>query len=255
MSLPIQCKRLRQIREELNHTQSSFAEAMGIGSTTTEYERGRTKLNGELILRLLSDYNINPLWLYGESKQKHLDPRAKQACPSIVTVDNSGFENILMVNQKAAAGYAGNLDNQEFHKRLPAFSFPSPEYRNATFRCFQVEGYSMSPTILPDEWVITKALENLNQIKNNNIYVVVDTEGIRIKQVYNDPKTSHLALISINKEYEQEFLEYDKVLEVWEFHSKITKELVMDSEQYKLDMIYNDIKIIKDRIQGQNITT
>lgn len=248
MDLPIQCKRLRQIREELNHTQSSFAEALGVGSTTTEYERGRTKMHGELILRLLSDYNINPLWLYGESKQKHLNPRGKEASPTVVTVDASGFENILMVNQKAAAGYAGNLDDQEYHKQLPAFSFPTPEYRNATFRCFQVEGFSMSPTILPDEWIITKALENLDAIKNNNIYVVVDTEGIRVKQVYNDPKTRHLVLISINKEYDQEFLEYDQVMEVWEFHSKITKELVMDSGQYKLDTIYNDIKVIKGRL-------
>ena len=251
MNLPIQCRRLRQIREELNHTQSSFAEALGIGTTTTEYERGRTKITGELILRLLSDYDINPLWLYGESNQKYLDTKAKDASPTVVTVDNSGFENILMVSQKAAAGYAGNLNDQEFHKRLPAFSFPTPEYRNATFRCFQVEGFSMSPTILPDEWIITKALENLNQIKNNNIYVAVDTDGIRIKQVVNDPKTRQLALISINKEYEQEFLPYEKVMEVWEFHSKITKELVMDSEQYKLDSIYNDLKEIKERIMNK----
>ncbi len=252
MNLPIQCKRLRQVREELNHTQSSFAEVLGVGNSTTEYERGRTKITGELVLRLLSDFNINPLWLYGESKQKHLDPRAKEASPSVVTVDSTGFENILMVSQKAAAGYAGNLDDQEYHKQLPAFAFPIPEYRNATFRCFQVEGYSMSPTILPDEWIITKALENLGQIKNNNIYVIVDTEGIRVKQVFNDAKTRQLALVSINKEYEQEFLEYDKVMEVWEFHSKITKELVVDAEQYKLDTIFNDIKEIKDRIIGGN---
>jgi len=251
MNLPIQCRRLRQIREELNHTQSSFAEVLGIGSTTTEYERGRTKMHGELILRLLSDFNINPLWLYGESKQKHLNPRSKEASPAVVTVDNSGSENILMVNQKAAAGYAGNLGDQEFHKHLPAFSFPIPEYRNATFRCFQVDGFSMSPTILPNEWIITKALENLDQIKNNNIYVVVDTEGIRIKQVFNDSKSHHLVLISINKDYDQEFLKYDDVMEIWEFHSKITSELMLDAEQYKLDTIYNDIKVIKERIIGK----
>jgi len=251
MSLPIHCKRLREVREELNYTQASFAEVLGVGSTTTEYERGRTKIHGELVLRLLSDFKINPLWLYGESKQKYLDPRAKESSPSVVTVDSSGFENILMVSQKAAAGYAGNLNDQEFHKQLPAFSFPIAEYRNATFRCFQVQGYSMSPTILPEEWIITKALENLNQIKNNNIYVIVDNEGIRIKQVYNDPQTRHLALISINQEYEQEFLEYDRVMEVWEFHSKITKELIRDAEQYKLDTIFNDIKEIKEQIMSK----
>ena len=251
MSLPIQCKRLRAIREELNETQSSFAQKLGVGSTTTEYERGRTKLSGELVLRLLSDYNINPLWLYGESEQKHLDPNAQAVSPTVVTVDNEGFENILMVNDKAAAGYAGNLDNQDFHKQLPAFSFPISEYRNATFRCFQVEGYSMVPTILPEEWVITKAVENLNQIKDGNIYVIVDGEGIRIKQVRNEPKLQSLTLISLNKDYKAERLDYDDVQEVWEFHSKLTKELVIDSTQHKLDIIYGDIKIMKAKMLGE----
>ena len=186
MELSIQCKRLRQIREELNQTQSSFVEQLGVGSTTTEYERGRTKLTGKLVLRLLSDYNINPLWLYGESEQKYLDHRSREVSQSVVTVDSDGFDNILMVNEKAAAGYTGNLDNNDFFERLPSFSFPIPEYRNATFRCFQVEGYSMVPTILPSEWIITKAVEDLNQIKDNKIYVVVDNEGIRIKQVRNE---------------------------------------------------------------------
>lgn len=248
MTLPIQCKRLRAIREELNETQSSFAKKLGIGNTTTEYERGRTKIGGELIVRLLRDYNVNPLWLYGESEQKHLDPRARAVSPSVVTVDNSGFQNILMVNEKAAAGYAGNLNNQEFHEQLPAFSFPIPEYRNATFRCFQVEGYSMSPTILPGEWIITKAIENITEIKNNNIYVIVDIEGIRIKQVWNEPEMQYLALKSINTDYELESVKYADVIEIWEFHSKISKEIIIDTTQSKIDLIYNEIQALKAKL-------
>ena len=251
MNLPIQCKRLREIREELNETQSSFAKKLGIGNTTTEYERGRTKLSGELVLRLLSNYNINPLWLYGESERKYLNPKEKDVNPSVVTVDNSGFENILMVGEKAAAGYAGNLNNKSFHKQLPAFSFPIPEYRNATFRCFQVEGYSMMPTIHPEEWIITKAVESISQIKNNNIYVIVDTEGIRIKQVWNEPDMQYLVLKSINTEYELATVKYADVMEIWEFHSKISKELIMDSTQSKLDLIYNEIQVMKAKLNSE----
>jgi len=221
MDLPIECKRIR-----------------------------RTKLSGVLVLRLLSQYNINPLWLYGESEQKYINPRAKEVSTSVITVDSAGFENILMVNEKAAAGYAGNLQNDEFHKQLPAFSFPIPEYRNATFRCFQVEGYSMSPTILPDEWIITKAVENLNQIKDNNIYVVVDGEGIRIKQLRNVAESGSLMLVSLNPDYDTEHVSYDDVQEVWEFHSKLTKELIMESTQHKLDAIHEDILAMKDKIMG-----
>lgn len=252
MELSIQYRRLRQIREELNQTQSSFAEQLGVGSTTTEYERGRTKLTGKLILRLLSDYKINPLWLYGESEQKYLDPRSKEVSPTVVTVDSDGFDNILMVNEKAAAGYTGNLENNDFFEQLPSFSFPIPEYRNATFRCFQVEGYSMVPTILPSEWIITKAVEDLSQIKDNKIYVVVDNDGIRIKQVRNELHMRSLTLISLNEEYGTELLAYDEVKEVWEFHSKLTKELAIQSTKQKLDVIYEDIKIVKAKILEQS---
>lgn len=251
MEQSIQSKRLRQIREELNHTQSSFAQKLGIGNTTTEYERGRTKLSGKLVLRLLSDYSINPLWLYGESEQKYLNPRSKEVSPSVVTVDSDGFDNILMVNEKAAAGYTGNLENIDFFEQLPSFSFPIPEYRNATFRCFQVEGYSMVPTILPSEWIITKAVEDLSQIKDNKIYVVVDHEGIRIKQVRNEQHMKSLTLISLNEEYGTELLAYDQVKEIWEFHSKLTKELAIQSTRQKLDVIYEDIKIVKAKVLGE----
>ncbi len=250
MTLPIHCRRLKQLREELNLTQVAFAKTLGIGSTTTEYERGRTKLTGEIVWRLYNMYNINPDWLYGESEQKHVEDKSltKELAPSVVTVENSGFENILMVSHKAAAGYAGNLNNQEFYEQLPAFSFPIPEYRNATYRCFQVEGQSMMPTIHPHDWVITKAIENLDQIKNNNIYVVVDDEGIRIKRVYNEKKARCLFLLSINTAFEQETVKYDNVIEVWEFHSKLTKELIADSQEFKLDTIYKDIKQIKKKL-------
>lgn len=246
MKVNTEAQRLKQVRAELKMTQPQFGQYLGI-STTYDMERGKTKISGEIVYKLLKDHNINPLWLYGESDQKYLNPKSKSVSPSVVTVDNLGFENILMVNEKAAAGYAGNLNNQDYHEQLPAFSFPIPEYRNATFRCFQVEGYSMYPTIQPNEWIITKAVEDLSQIKNNNIYVVVDTDGIRIKQVHNEVDMKYLVLISINQEYEIETVKYDDVMEVWEYHSKITKELQYDDKD-KLNSIYNDIKLIKERL-------
>ncbi len=243
-----EAKRLKEIREHLKMTQSEFGIALGI-KTTYDVERGKTKLSGELVLKLFRDYKINPLWLYGDSQQKYLDPKSKAVSPSVVTIDQHGFENILMVNEKAAAGYAGNLNNQEYQEQLPAFSFPIPEYRNATYRCFQIEGYSMMPAIRPGEWIITKAAESLNQIKNGNIYVIVDTESIRIKQVHNEPSKDHLVLISLNKEYGIETVRYDDIMEVWEYHSRITKEIILESESSKLDEMYNDLKVIKDKLK------
>lgn len=245
MELAIECKRLKQVREELNETQTSFAKILGVGNTTTDFERGRTKLSGILVLRLLSKYHINPLWLYGESEQKHLNPSIRDINPRVLSVDASGNENILMVNQKAAAGYAGNIDNDDYYQELPAFSFPLPEFRNASFRGFQVEGYSMSPTIRPGEWIITKAVANIDEIKEGNIYVIVDSDGVRIKKLLHQKETESLALVSINKEYTTEIIGYSQIKEIWEFHSKLTKEVYPYSPNKKLEDIHNDIKQMK----------
>jgi len=190
MELGIEARRLKQIREELEMTQALFGRSLGI-STTYDIERGRTKLGGELVYKLLRDYKVNPLWLYGSSAQKYLNLKSKETLPAVITIANEGFENILMVHQKAAAGYVGNLANQEFYEQLPAFSFPISEYRHATFRCFQIEGYSMTPVIQPDEWVIAQAVEDVSHIKDLGIYVIVDSESIRItKELNTDGYTS-----------------------------------------------------------------
>lgn len=249
MDLPIECQRLRIVRESLNETQTSFAQKLDIGNSTTDFERGRTKLSGVLVLKLLSEYHINPLWLYGQSEQKLLNPNTLALNPKVVSINDTGYENILMVNEKAAAGYTGNLSNPEYYKELPAFSFPLAEYRNATFRGFQVEGFSMTPIIQPSEWIITKALANIDQIKDGNIYVIVEADGIRIKKVLNNTSNQTLTLISINPEYSPDIVEYSQVKEIWEFHSKLTKEVAHQSPNKKLEEMHEDIKALKNEIE------
>ncbi len=248
MDLPIECQRLRIVRESLNETQSSFAKKLNIGNSTTDFERGRTKLSGILVLKLLSEYHINPLWLYGQSEQKHLNPNALELHPKVVTINDTGYENILMVNEKAAAGYSGNLSNPAYYKELPAFSFPLAEYRNATFRGFQVEGFSMTPIIQPSEWIITKAIANIEQIKDGNIYVIVENEGIRIKKVINNSSNQTLSLISINPEYAPDVIPYAQVQEIWEYHSKLTKEIAHQSPNKKLEEMHADIKTLQEEV-------
>ena len=80
---------------------------------------------------------------------------------------------------------------------------------------------------------------------------MVDNEGIRIKQVRNEQHMRSLTLISLNEEYGTELLAYEEVKEIWEFHSKLTKELAIQSTKQKLDVIYEDIKIVKAKILGQ----
>ena len=237
--------RFKQVREELGYTQAAFAEILGIKSTTADIERGKVKITGRIIKDLLSKYKINPLWIYGESKQQYINIHAQDVSPQVVSVDSQGSENILMVNIKAAAGYSGNIEDQQFYKGLPAFSFPLAEYRNTSFRGFQVEGDSMSPAILDNDWILAKAISNLDEIKDGKIYVIVEEESVRVKKVRK--LESSIQLISINKDYPSVEVDRSAVREIWEFYSKISKDV---DTQANVDLL-RDIKSDLEEIKGK----
>src|SRR5690606_12312897 len=73
MELDICVKRFTDVRRELGYTQAEFAQLLGVRNTTADIERGRIKLSGKVVSELLKQFKINPMWLFGESDQKHLD--------------------------------------------------------------------------------------------------------------------------------------------------------------------------------------
>jgi SOS-response transcriptional repressor LexA len=245
--IPIENQRFKEIRTSLNFTQSAFALELGIGPTTADIERGRVKLTGNIVKDLLLKYQINPLWLYGESNQKTLITNHLSVSPKTITLDHNGIENIILVNAKAAAGYGYNIDDAQFFEQLPVFSFPLPEFRNASFRGFQVEGDSMLPNIKPGEWVLGKALFSTNEIKNGNVYIVVEKESIRIKKIYKEEHT--LKLVSSNISYPTVEVNKSDVLEVWHYHSKISFGFNEEKEAITLQKIYSELEAIKKQLK------
>ena len=63
-------KRFKQVREENHFTQSDFAKVLNVKNSTADIERGKTKISGEVVTRLLEEFGINPLWLFGKSRQQ-----------------------------------------------------------------------------------------------------------------------------------------------------------------------------------------
>jgi len=244
----ISAQRFKQIREELGFTQSAFAERLKIKSTTADIERGKMKISGPVIMELLQQHHINPLWLYGRSERKYLNPEEVQASPKMITVDNVGHENILLVNAKAAAGYAGNLGDEIYYGELPTFTVPLPEYRNASFRGFQVEGDSMSPSIQHGEWVMAKAVSDISEVRNGNIYVLVQQEGIRIKEVQLSEDHRLMTLVSHNTAYRSDEIESTSLQEVWEYHSKLTIGRHQNSTAEMLRGIYDEIAELRKQL-------
>lgn len=250
MKKDITIKRFKEIREDLQLTQIEFAEKIGVKKTTADIERGRTKLSGEVIKELLRQFSINPLWIYGESEQKYLNLSNVSTMPKVITTDTAGNETMVLVNQRAAAGYPQNIEDSAWQKQLPAFQFPLPEYRNATYRGFQVEGDSMQPNLFSGEWVLGKAVSNLDYITEGKIYVIVTMDSVLVKKIYRIPGViNKIRLVSINSDYSPFELNVDQLQEVWQVNSKLTFSLDANAENHLLTELKASMKELKKELQ------
>src|SRR5690554_8175599 len=121
----IEAQRFKQLRIELGYTQQAFANLLDIGVTTADIERSKTKITGKVVADLMSRFNINPLWLYGQRHSKYVTAFTGDVSPKVITLDPTVAENMVMVNQKEAAGYPHNVKDAERYQSLPRFKIGS----------------------------------------------------------------------------------------------------------------------------------
>ncbi|WP_299537000.1 LexA family transcriptional regulator [Ulvibacterium sp.] len=242
-------KRFTDLRRELGYTQAEFAKLLGVSNTTADIERGRTKLSGKVVMELLRQFKINPLWLFGESEQQYLDTSKTSVIPKVVTVDSSDRENMVLVNAKAAAGYPQNIQDTSWYRQLPAFDLPIPEFRNATYRGFQVEGDSMLPNLKPGEWVLAKSVEDIDHVNPNKIYVVVLQDAVLVKKIERLPNRNHITLVSLNESYPPYEIKPFQIQELWQVSSKITFGVDATTEKGLLRQLQESMEELKDQLR------
>lgn len=252
-NLSIEARRFKKVREEQHHTQQSFAELLGIGATTADIERGKTKLSGKTVTELLRQFNINPLWLFGLSFNQYVDISGGDVSPKVITIDSQEQDTILLVNQKAAAGYPHNIQDVEWYDTLPSFNIPLPQYRNATYRGFQVEGDSMLPNIRPNEWVLGRAVSSISEASDSKIYIVVLKDSVLVKKLQKVPSTpDRVRLISLNPEYLPIDAEVKDIQELWMVNSKLTFGLDEPSDSNLLRQLQASMEELKGQINNLN---
>lgn len=241
-------KRLKTIRDQQGLTQKQFADRLGIKNNIADIERGRTKITGYTLAMLTKCFGTNPLWVYGMSAIKEISALNIDVSPKLVTVDNSDNENMVLVDVKASAGYPSNIQEPHWYQELPAFNFPLPEFRNASFRGFQIQGDSMYPSFKPKEWVIARAVDSIKDISNNNIHVIVLKDSVLIKKVTldkNQPTSLHL--ISLNTLYPPiEVLTID-IQEIWE----VTSKLIFDINSQEESASIHDLQLAIQRLGNE----
>uniref|UniRef100_UPI0026F14880 S24 family peptidase n=1 Tax=Mesonia mobilis TaxID=369791 RepID=UPI0026F14880 len=159
-------------------------------------------------------------------------------------------ENITMVNQKAAAGYPHNIQDVDWYRQLPAFDFPLPQYRNATYRGFQVEGDSMMPNLRPEDWVLAKAIPSLSDASDHKIYVVVMYDTVVVKKLHKLADPSKIRLVSLNEEYAPFEVKVSDIQELWQVTSKLTFSLDANSENSMLRQLQASMEELKSQLDS-----
>ncbi|AZQ42965.1 LexA family transcriptional regulator [Nonlabens ponticola] len=247
--ISIEARRFKQVREDQGKTQSEFASMLDAGSTTADIERGKKKITGKIVSELLRQFNINPLWLYGNSYNKELETSPNTA-PKIITMDSTDRENMIMVPIKASAGYASNVQDTDWYQELPAFNIPLPQYKEGSYRAFQVKGDSMLPVLQPEEWVMAKAVESIRQANQSRIHVVVTDDTVVVKKLVKQDGSDQVSLISLNKDYpviEQPIVD---IKELWEVNSKLSFDLDVHEGQEAMLSLKKGLDSLRDEIAG-----
>lgn len=214
---------IKYLRKKEKLSQQDLATELGIPRTTLgDYERGNTEPNIELMVAISKFFEVTIDELLTEDlSHKELEIiKNKNMRILAISVDADKKNNIELVDVKAEAGYLESFQDPQFIKELPKINFPN--IPQGTFRGFEIQGDSMLP-MEPGSIVICEYVERLDQIKNNNTYVVIGRdEGIVYKRVLNIPEENRLMLMSDNEVYYPYELRYEEVGEIWKYYAHLS---------------------------------
>ncbi|MGJ5643243.1 LexA family transcriptional regulator [Formosa sp. S-31] len=250
---------INKIIEHYNFkSDADFARFLGIRPQTLSNWKSRNTYDAELLYTKC--VNINPEWLLtgeGEllkteenSLNEQTVPYTNSNMPKLITVDSQGEENIVLVPVSARAGYLKGYGDPSFIGSLPTYRLP--RLSNGTFRMFEVKGQSMIPTLHDRSIVVGEWVENWNDIKDNQVYIVVTDEGVVVKRVLNRlEKYGNLYLKSDNRsEYPSYTVTQNEIKEVWKVNLAMIFELLDPSTIFdRVNDLEAEILNIKGAIQ------
>lgn len=205
-------KMITTLRKLNGDTQESLARALEIPRTNlSSYEQGKALPPLPVLKKLASLYKIDIRDLiYTPEEREHLEAESPKVL--VISVDADGNENIVLVPEKAAAGYARGYADREFVQELPTFKLPF--LSRGTFRAFEIAGDSMLP-IPSGSIIIGKYVESFSHLKRGETYLFVTaTEGILFKRVA-DMSNEKILLQSDNPLYPVISMPLSQIREVW----------------------------------------
>ena len=251
---------LKFLRHRRQITQEQVAKELGIiRSTYSGYENAIAEPGLQTLVMLSKFYQVqvDDLLNFDFSTGQQPDPRDPNRMRVLVTtVSDDNEENIELVSERAAAGYAAGYADPEFITRLPVFRLPFLS-ADKKYRSFRISGDSMLP--IPDgSYVTAEFVENFATVKDNTLCIVVTyDDGIVFKRVMNNLQESKtFRLHSLNPIYAPYDVRVENIAEVWKFVNFISDKIpeMPGAETEALHMLRNlqsEIRQLKEA-QGLN---
>ena len=225
--------RLKAFRQSTGLQQGEFAQRLGLKQGSySDIERGRNAISYPVLKKAMLEFDLNPSWLIsGIGGMTVAEDEALEAANRKHSEIKDPEDNIILVEQKAAAGYLQGIQQDvAYASKLPSFRLPG--FYGISYRAFEVTGYSMLPSLNPKDILVCKRLESPADIKREKVYVVVMQDGsIVAKRLQYHKRDHYFTAISDNAE---EYPAYDftiqEVFEIWQAEARITNKLETDDQ-------------------------
>jgi hypothetical protein len=185
--------------------------------------KGKRDVTIDLIKCAVEAYHFNPVYIFtGEGDLIVHEEGARED----FGLEAKSEEKILYVPVAAQAGYAEQFNDPVFMEELVSFSLPDYKFRHGVYRCFDVAGDSMEPSLFSGDKVVCSAIDFINHagsIRNNHVYVIVLESGILIKRVQNTIRENNsLTMLSDNTYYQPYDIPVAEVKELWHVEVRIS---------------------------------
>jgi hypothetical protein len=207
----------------------------------------------ELIRKAIDVYHINAEYLFLGVLPMFKNEVYSDQNDEKSSVNSAPANQITYIPVSAQAGYSEQFNDIIFENQLIKFSLPDQRFNNGIFRCFDVSGDSMEPTLHSGDKVVCSLAEKVNDwsnIRDNYVYVVVLKDSIMIKRVGNHiQKNKTIQLLSDNDFYPIINVHIQDVLELWQVEVKISN--FHPSRQNRKKAVDEEIKELNQVVSQQ----
>lgn len=192
----------------------------------SEIIKERRDVTIELVRKAAEVFNINPVYLFLAKGDLFYEDKVDQVRELTLVTNASGESKIIYVPASLQSKYAVQKAKSKILEELPVFSLPDQNYNSEHYRCFEVVGDQMEPTLYEGERVIGRYVEPMfwnNGIKDNMVFIMVTKSEVNIGRVLNHLKeTKSILVTSDNSYYKSYHIPRSELQEVWQVALKIS---------------------------------